>query len=194
MRQKSLLVSAAMLLMGVSSAFAAKTAPTVTGLSWSEALGQNVYLYNEGMETFLTGSNYWGTRAAAFNNGAISSGNNIQMSDVAAGILNGEITIKKEPTDLNYLMKSIKQLFKFRCPETVSLTWNKRASPVSMETDANRITQVFSNLISNALKHTPKGVISFGYELLSDTQEIRFFVKDTGTGIDPKFIEHIFDA
>ena len=46
----------------------------------------------------------------------------------------------------------------------------------------------------NALKHTPKGVISFGYELLSDTQEIRFFVKDTGTGIDPKFIEHIFDA
>ncbi len=83
-----------MLLMGVSSAFAAKTAPTVTGLSWSEAVGQNVYLYNEGMETFLTGSNYWGTRAAAFNNGATSSGNNIQMSDVAAGILNGEITIK----------------------------------------------------------------------------------------------------
>ena len=94
MRQKSLLVSAAMLLMGVSSAFAARTAPTVTGLSWSEALGQNVYLYNEGMETFLTGSNYWGTRAAAFNNGSTSGSNNILESDVAAGILNGDITIK----------------------------------------------------------------------------------------------------
>ncbi len=112
MRQKSLLVSAAMLLMGVSSAFAARTAPTVTGLSWSEALGQNVYLYNEGMETFLTGSNYWGTRAAAFNNGATGSGNNIQMSDVAAGILNGDITIKGyswlfEQTDETLLTYSI---------------------------------------------------------------------------------------
>ena len=129
----------------------------------------------------------------------IESNNNRLLSLVneildLSRVENGEITIKKEPTDLNYLMKSIKQLFKFRCPETVSLTWNKPASPVSMETDANRITQVFSNLISNALKHTPKGVISFGYELLSDTQEIRFFVKDTGSGIDPKFIEHIFDA
>ena len=129
----------------------------------------------------------------------IESNNNRLLSLVneildLSRVENGEIIIKKEPTDLNYLMKSIKQLFKFRCPETVSLTWNKLESPVSMETDANRLTQVFSNLISNALKHTPKGVISFGYELLSDTQEIRFFVKDTGTGIDPKFIEHIFDA
>lgn len=129
----------------------------------------------------------------------IESNNNRLLSLVneildLSRVENGEIIIKKEPTDLNYLMKSIKQLFKFRCPETVSLTWNKPESPVSMETDANRLTQVFSNLISNALKHTPKGVISFGYELLSDTQEIRFFVKDTGTGIDPKFIEHIFDA
>ena len=129
----------------------------------------------------------------------IESNNNRLLSLVneildLSRVENGEIIIKKEPTDLNYLMKSIKQLFKFRCPETVSLTWNKPESPVSMDTDANRLTQVFSNLISNALKHTPKGVISFGYELLSDTQEIRFFVKDTGTGIDPKFIEHIFDA
>ena len=129
----------------------------------------------------------------------IESNNNRLLSLVneildLSRVENGEIIIKKEPTDLNYLMQSIKQLFKFRCPETVSLTWNKPASPVSMDTDANRLTQVFSNLISNALKHTPKGVISFGYELLSDTQEVRFFVKDTGTGIDPKFIEHIFDA
>jgi CheY-like chemotaxis protein len=129
----------------------------------------------------------------------IESNNNRLLSLVneildLSRVENGEIIIKKEPTDLNYLMQSIKQLFKFRCPETVSLTWNKPASPVSMETDANRLTQVFSNLISNALKHTPKGVISFGYELLSDTQEVRFFVKDTGTGIDPKFIEHICDA
>ena len=29
---------------------------------------------------------------------------------------------------------------------------------------------------------------------MNDTQEVKFYVKDTGSGIDPKFIEHIFDA
>ena len=106
----------------------------------------------------------------------------------------GEIVIKKNPTDLNTLMNSIKQLFKFRCPETVALTWQKPEVSAVMDTDENRITQVFSNLISNALKHTPKGSITFGYRLINDTEEIEFFVSDTGSGIDPNFIEHIFDT
>ena len=95
----------------------------------------------------------------------------------------GEIVIKKNPTDLNNLMKSIRQLFKFRCPDEVSLVWNRNDLPVMMTTDENRLTQVFSNLISNALKHTQKG-----------NQEIQFYVSDTGSGIDPNFIEHIFDT
>ena len=106
----------------------------------------------------------------------------------------GEIVIKKNPTDLNTLMNSIKQLFKFRCPETVALTWQKPEVSAVMDTDENRITQVFSNLISNALKHTPKGSITFGYRLINDTEEIEFFVSDTGSGIDPNFIDHIFDT
>jgi CheY-like chemotaxis protein/anti-sigma regulatory factor (Ser/Thr protein kinase) len=63
-----------------------------------------------------------------------------------------------------------------------------------MNTDENRLTQVFSNLISNALKHTPRGTISYGYKLINNTEEIEFYVADTGSGIDPKFIEHIFDT
>jgi CheY-like chemotaxis protein/anti-sigma regulatory factor (Ser/Thr protein kinase) len=106
----------------------------------------------------------------------------------------GEIVIKKNPTDLNTLMNSIKQLFKFRCPETVLLNWKKPDLPAVMNTDENRLTQVFSNLISNALKHTPRGTISYGYKLINNTEEIEFYVADTGSGIDPKFIEHIFDT
>ena len=106
----------------------------------------------------------------------------------------GEIVIKKNPTDLNTLMNSIKQLFKFRCPETVLLNWKKPDLPAVMNTDENRLTQVFSNLISNALKHTPRGTISYGYRLINNTEEIEFYVADTGSGIDPKFIEHIFDT
>ena len=106
----------------------------------------------------------------------------------------GEIVIKNAPTDLNTLMNSIKQLFKFRCPETVQLTWQKPELAVVMNTDENRLTQVFSNLISNALKHTPKGSITFGYRLINDSEDIEFYVSDTGSGIDPNFIEHIFDT
>jgi len=106
----------------------------------------------------------------------------------------GEIVIKKSPTDINQLLSSIKQLFKFRCPETVHLNWSGTEKMVTMNTDENRLTQVFSNLISNALKHTTRGSITYGYELKNDNSTIQFFVKDTGSGISPEFIDQIFDA
>lgn len=106
----------------------------------------------------------------------------------------GEIVIKKAPTDINQLLNSIKQLFKFRCPETVHLSCAGTEKMVTMNTDENRLTQVFSNLISNALKHTTRGSITFGYELKDDNSTIQFFVKDTGSGISPEFIDKIFDA
>jgi len=106
----------------------------------------------------------------------------------------GEIAIKKSPVNLEILCDSIKQLFKFRCPETVQLDWERPNLPITMTTDENRLTQVFSNLISNALKHTPKGSITYGYNVIEDGQKIAFYVKDTGSGIDPEFIDHIFDT
>ena len=106
----------------------------------------------------------------------------------------GDIAIKKSPVNLEILCDSIKQLFKFRCPETVQLDWERPNLPITMTTDENRLTQVFSNLISNALKHTPKGSITYGYNVIEDGQKIAFYVKDTGSGIDPEFIDHIFDT
>ena len=106
----------------------------------------------------------------------------------------GELVIKKDMTDLNQLCESIVQLFKFRCPDTLKLEWDKPILSAMMKTDANRLTQVFSNLISNALKHTPSGRITYGYRLVNEMQSIEFFVKDTGTGIAPEMQEHIFDT
>ena len=104
----------------------------------------------------------------------------------------GEISIKKGMTDLNDLCHSLQNIFKFRCPDTVQLVWNKPNMKVTLNTDANRVTQVFSNLISNALKHTTKGSITYGYRLINDGTEVEFFVTDTGSGIDPNDIENIF--
>ena len=106
----------------------------------------------------------------------------------------GEIVIKKTKVSLEQLCASIKQLFKFRCPDTVVLDWQKPNLAIMMETDENRLIQVLSNLISNALKHTPKGKITYGYEIIEDGNEISFFVADTGSGIEQKFLGHIFET
>ena len=106
----------------------------------------------------------------------------------------GEIIIKKAPTDLEKMCQSIQQIFKFRCPPTIQLTWNKPDLNITMTTDENRLTQIFSNLISNALKHTTKGSIKYGYRIIDDGQNIEFYVSDTGSGITPEFMNQIFDA
>ena len=107
----------------------------------------------------------------------IESNNNRLMSLVneildLSRVEAGEITMKKSSTDLNQLCDSIKNLFKFRCPETVKLSWKKPNMAVTFNTDANRITQVFSNLISNALKHTSAGSITYGYRMLDEGSNI----------------------
>lgn len=104
----------------------------------------------------------------------------------------GEVVVKKTMTDLNELCHNIKNTFKFRCPDTVQMVWNKPNMAVTLNTDANRVMQVFSNLISNALKHTSKGSITYGYRMVNDGQEVEFFVSDTGSGIAPEDIDNIF--
>ncbi|MBR7031894.1 MAG: response regulator [Prevotella sp.] len=106
----------------------------------------------------------------------------------------GDIAIKKDITDLNQLCQSISEIFKFRCPEEIKLEWDKPILSAMLKTDANRLTQVFSNLISNALKHTSSGRITYGYRLIDEMQNIEFFVTDTGTGIAPELVDHIFDT
>ena len=104
----------------------------------------------------------------------------------------GEISIKKGMTDLNDLCHGLQNIFKFRCQDSLQLIWNKPNMKVTLNTDANRVTQVFSNLIGNALKHTVKGSITYGYRLINDGCEVEFFVTDTGSGIAPEDLDNIF--
>lgn len=106
----------------------------------------------------------------------------------------GEIAIRKSMVDLNELCHSLQLIFKFRCPESLQLVWKTPNMNVVLNTDQNRITQVFSNLISNALKHTSKGSITYGYRLINDGQEVEFYVSDTGSGIAEEDQKHIFET
>ena len=130
----------------------------------------------------------------------IVESNNQRLSSLINEILDlsrvesGEIQLKKDMTDINRLCENIKQLFKFRCPESVKLEFDKPMMTVTMNIDANRLIQVLSNLISNALKHTTIGSVTYGFRVINEMKEIEFFVKDTGTGIEPEFIDSIFNT
>ena len=106
----------------------------------------------------------------------------------------GEIQMKKAPANLTEMCANIKQIFKFRCPESIKLVADIPAKTVMLNTDINRITQVFCNLISNALKHTITGSITFGYCVSDDEKTITMKVADTDSGIDPKDIDSIFQT
>ncbi|MCI6118164.1 MAG: response regulator [Prevotella sp.] len=104
----------------------------------------------------------------------------------------GEITMKLTLSNLNEICDNIKQIFKFRCPDNLYFKAEKPSKAVLLKTDPNRLTQVYCNLISNALKHTQNGGITYGYKVDETNNQVVFYVSDTGSGIAPEDLETIF--
>ncbi|MDP1548232.1 MAG: ATP-binding protein [Anaerolineales bacterium] len=74
----------------------------------------------------------------------------------------------------------------------VTLKFEVAAELPKMQADEQRITQVLFNLISNALRHTPaSGTITISAELRDE--RILVSVRDTGTGIPPEDLPHVFE-
>jgi two-component system, OmpR family, heavy metal sensor histidine kinase CusS len=70
----------------------------------------------------------------------------------------------------------------------------RRLEPVMIHGDGNRLWQVVNNLIDNAIKFTPaQGRVSVDFHLDDDRHECVLEVSDTGAGIDPQDLPHIFE-
>jgi len=61
-----------------------------------------------------------------------------------------------------------------------------------LNSDRVRVNQIFVNLLTNAFKFTESGSIQLGYKI-SETNEIYYFVSDSGIGIKPEYHQVIFD-
>ncbi|MCE3284797.1 MAG: hypothetical protein K0R70_1053, partial [Steroidobacteraceae bacterium] len=73
----------------------------------------------------------------------------------------------------------------------VTLDYERRAPPVMVTIDADRMEQVVNNLLVNAIKFTPAGGrVTVSVQSVADAAEL--VVTDTGEGIDPEFLPHVF--
>lgn len=97
---------------------------------------------------------------------------------------------KYQPTDVNELIEGLKASLKIRMPEGVVLNSAIGAAECVVNTDPARLSQVLTNLLTNAAKFTVKGSVIFGYELSGDN--LYFFVRDTGRGLSKENRELVF--
>lgn len=106
-------------------------------------------------------------------------------------IESGTIEFSFGPASLHNLCREVYDAHIFRTPQGVSLVYEPSDESLMIETDKNRVFQVISNLIGNAVKFTKEGSISYGYKLVDN--QIVFHVTDTGTGIEPEKVGRVFE-
>ena len=101
------------------------------------------------------------------------------------------IKITYEQLDVSELMDTIYASAKLRVPGGVKLVLEKGADHHMFGTDSMRLLQLINNLVNNAIKNTKEGSITMGYTIQPDNQ-LRFYVRDTGIGIDKDKFKFVF--
>lgn len=95
-------------------------------------------------------------------------------------------------TDVNSLCSDVVSTGNLKIGAKVPVIFENHRSECYIYTDKNRINQVLSNMVTNALKFTEKGDIRVGYHIIGNTT-IRFYVQDTGIGIQKDLLDSVFD-
>lgn len=114
----------------------------------------------------------------------------LDLSKIEAGTLE----FVYSDVDINLLISDLERLFSMKVKEADGHTQIIKvlsATTCILHTDRNRIAQVVSNFISNAVKFTPEGSVRFGYE--PRETELYFYVADTGSGIPESHLATVFE-
>ena len=93
--------------------------------------------------------------------------------------------------DVNLLCEDIVRSMGMKAKEEVELVFDGHLPVCHVISDRNRIHQVISNFVNNAMKFTSEGSIHVGYKLKDG--ELEFYVEDTGIGIEKEQLPHIFE-
>ena len=102
--------------------------------------------------------------------------------------------IRIEQIPLNTLIGDLTETFDFLCRQKgLELRLQVSKKLPAMESDADRLKEILSNLLQNAVKYTDTGSISMRVEHLSSPERILFEVSDTGMGIPQHYLNTIFE-
>jgi PAS domain S-box-containing protein len=112
-------------------------------------------------------------------------------------IESGKMELEAVPLELVALIEETFDLFtaKTREKELILEYYIDPQLPAYILGDITRLRQILINLVGNAVKFTEHGAIYVLVNFLSEREElleIEFIVKDTGIGITPQQVEHLF--
>ena len=110
----------------------------------------------------------------------------------ATRIEEGRMVLEKAPCDLDSLVrKTVETYFAVLNKNNNRLILRIPIDLPKVNADSTRLQRVFVNLISNALKHTKDGTVLIKAE--ADDETVTVTVKDTGCGISPEDLPHIWE-
>jgi signal transduction histidine kinase len=107
----------------------------------------------------------------------------------------GALKLHREPVPAWQLVEDVVAAFRSGAQAAgVLLEREVAASLPPLDVDPLRVGEVLSNLLSNALRHTPSGgSVTVSAELAGGGRSVAFVVADTGSGIPPEELPHVFD-
>jgi signal transduction histidine kinase len=106
----------------------------------------------------------------------------------------GSMSLNPQRINVNSEIEETLELFQTRAQDAdVTLNVDLPGSPLQAYADPEALRRILRNLVSNAVKFTdPGGSITIRAEQVAD--DVHLEVEDTGIGIDPQFVPHLFDA
>lgn len=108
-------------------------------------------------------------------------------------ITRGKVTLKRERLALRSVFDSAMEASRHLIEGSRhALTLHLPYEPLYLEADATRLAQVIGNLINNAVKYTPDGG-RIDVSAAREEGDVVIRVEDTGVGIPPEMISHVFD-
>ena len=107
----------------------------------------------------------------------------------------GTLALHPEPTDPDVLITEVIRSFEpVATAAHVELVASIDGDLPILDVDPVRIREVLSNLVANAIRHTPDGGhVTVAGTVEADGRWVRLEVRDTGRGIDPELLPRVFD-
>ena len=117
----------------------------------------------------------------------------IEMSRIDAK----QITPNYKGLELEKCMADLHKSIKITIPKEKEIEFfvveSADKNPKNILTDETKLKQIIVNLVTNAVKFTEKGFVSFGYEINKEKEVVVFTIQDSGLGISQDYSKVIFD-